>query len=66
MTFGGRLRELRIEKGISQEELAKTLGVKPQTVSRWEKDFREPDHYYTVEIAKYFNVTTDYLLGLQG
>ncbi|MDE6676740.1 MAG: helix-turn-helix domain-containing protein [Clostridia bacterium] len=62
--FNDRLKELRKEKGLSQTELAKELEVSQRSVSSWETGFREPDFETLEKIAKYFNVTSDYLLGL--
>lgn len=61
--FGNTLKELRIEKGISQRKLGEDLGVVNQTVSFWETGSREPDLDMLVKIAKYFNIDIDYLLG---
>ena len=61
--FGIKLKELRIEKGLSQRKLGETLGVCNQTVSFWETGSREPDLDSVVKIADYFGVSTDYLLG---
>ena len=63
--FNTRLKELRIEKELSQSQLSKELGVLPRTVSFWEADQRRPDFETLEKIAKYFGVTTDYLLGLE-
>lgn len=60
--FGKRLRELRIEKGISQRKLGDIFNVCNQTVSFWETGSREPDLDTLKEIAKFFDVTADYLL----
>ena len=60
--FGKRLRELRIEKGISQRNLGKIFNVCNQTVSFWETGSREPDLDTLKSIAKYFDVSVDYLL----
>lgn len=62
--FGKKLRDLRTEKGISQRELGNALGFCNQTVSFWESGQREPDLDSLVLIARYFDVSTDYLLGL--
>lgn len=62
--FGERLTELRLEKGLKQSELAKILNSRQQTISSWEHGDREPDFDFLIIIAKFFNVTTDYLLGL--
>ena len=61
--IGKKIKELREIKQITQEELAKYLGVAPQTVYKYEKEINEPDLKTTSKIAEYFNVTTDYLLG---
>lgn len=62
--FNERLKELRIDKGLSQFELAKDLEVSQRSISSWETGFRQPDFETLGKIAKYFGVTTDYLLGL--
>lgn len=61
--FGTILKELRLEKGISQRKLGEDLGVVNQTISFWESGSREPDIDTLVKISKYFNVTIDYLVG---
>ena len=61
--FGNILKELRLEKGLSQRKLGLDLGVVNQTVSFWESGSREPDLDTLVKIARYFNVTIGYLLG---
>ncbi len=60
--FGKKLRELRLEKGLSQRELGKIFNVCNQTISFWENGSREPDLDNLLMIARYFGVTTDYLL----
>ena len=62
--FGQTLKELRIEKNLSQRELGKALNVCNQSVSFWEIGSREPSLDMIVKIAKFFNVTVDFLLGL--
>ena len=61
--FGVKLRELRLEKGLSQRKLGKILGVCNQTVSFWETGSREPDLDALVLLANYFETSTDFLLG---
>ena len=62
--FAERLKDLRKEKTLSQADLAKELGVSQRSISSWETGFRQPD-FETLEIlAKYFGVSTDYLLGI--
>ena len=55
--IGGFLKELRNEKGITQEQLAEELGVSNRTVSRWETGFNMPDISVLIEIADYFDVS---------
>ncbi|MDE7083399.1 MAG: helix-turn-helix domain-containing protein [Clostridia bacterium] len=62
--LGKKIKELRIEQKISQRELSENLGFSNQTISFWETGQREPDMDTLVKIAKYFNVSADYLLGL--
>lgn len=61
--LGKTIKELRLEEGISQRELGNRLNVCNQTVSFWESGQREPDLDTLLKIAKYFEVSTDYLLG---
>lgn len=63
--FGQNLKELRIQSGLSQRELGKALGFCNQTISFWEGGQREPDLDSIVKIAVFFEVSTDYLLGLE-
>lgn len=59
-----KIRSLRKNFNISQVELASKLGVTKQCVSNWENDNILPSIDMLVKIAKYFNVSTDFLLGL--
>ncbi len=65
MNIGRTIRELRQKRGITQEEFSEALGVSVQTVSRWENGVNVPDLSMLPQIAIYFKVTTDYLLGLE-
>ena len=62
--FSRRLKELRLENKLKQSELANVLSVDQRSISNWEKGVRQPDFETLEKIAKFFNVTTDYLLGL--
>ena len=62
--LGQRICELRTASGWSQVDLAKKLGVAKQTVSNWENENIQPSIEMLVRLARLFNVTTDYLLGL--
>ncbi len=65
MNFSLKLKGLRESKGISQRELATTLQVGVGSVGMWESTDRMPNAKQLVSIAKYFKITTDYLLGLE-
>ena len=60
-----RLRELREEKGLSQIQLAKVICVNQRTISNYELGIREPDIQTIKKLCKFFDVTSDYLLGLE-
>ena len=63
MKFFNILKELRAEKGLTQTELAKALGITRSRLSMYETGDREPD-FETLELfADFFNVDVDYLLG---
>lgn len=62
MSFGNKLRTLIEEQGITQKELASHLNIAPSTVSSYVQNTREPDFVTLKLIAKYFNVSIDYLL----
>jgi len=62
--FGERLKELRAEKGLSSVKLGEAINVSNSSIIRWENDKNEITAPQLVALAKFFNVTTDYLLGL--
>lgn len=61
--FGERLKELRKAKGVSQEELSEALDVSRQSISKYENGAAEPSFDKLTLIAKFFDVSFDYLLG---
>lgn len=61
--LGKRLGKLRDEKGLSQGELAKRLGIARTTYSGYENNAREPDQKTLDKLATFFDVSVDYLLG---
>lgn len=62
--FGELLRELRKDHGMTQVDLAKELSLSPLTISAYERSRCVPDDSTKVKIAKLFNISLDYLLGL--
>jgi len=64
MYIGNRLKQLRIEYGILQKDLAEQLQLSQQTISLYESNKRQPDYDTLRTIAGFFNVSTDYILGV--
>ena len=64
-TFGDRLKSLRQEKNLGQIEFAKKIGVGKSVISLWERDECEPTLSKLIIIAKFFNVTIDYLAEIE-
>jgi len=63
--FGKRIRVIRLEKELSQEEFGEMLGVTLHTISKLEKGQRSPSVELLYTICKEFNVSSDDLLGLK-
>ncbi len=61
--FSTRITSLRKERGLSQKEVAMSLGVSQALLSHYEKGVRECGLDFVLKCAEYFGVTTDYLLG---
>lgn len=63
MKFHQRLRLLRKQFGLTQEELGKKLGITPASIGLYEQGRRTPDNNMLIQLATLFNVSVDYLLG---
>ena len=59
------IKDLRTDAKLTQKELASIIGVSLQTISLWESRSAVPDATALIAICKYFNVTCDYLLGIE-
>lgn len=64
-TLAQRLKELRTEKNKSQKALAEELNFSVPTLSHWECGYQEPSYKDLITLSTYFQVSTDYLLGLE-
>lgn len=64
LQIGEKLKELRYQKNITQDQLAEILGVSGQSVSRWELGICYPDLELLPVIANYFDITLDDLVGM--
>lgn len=65
-TTGERIRSLRIALGLSQEQLSKEVDVTHKSIYRYETGKSLPDTMTLAKLSAYFDVSTDYLLGLSG
>lgn len=63
--FAERLKELRIEKGLSIQALAKEVNIGSSSICRWENCQADVKGSQLIILAKYFNVSIDYLMGLE-
>ena len=62
--FSERLKELRLEYGITQKQLAEKLMTHQAVIAEWERENKTPRTETIIELCKIFDVSTDYLLGL--
>lgn len=64
MKISERIRQLRIKNNMTSKEFSKIFGISESSVSLYENGKRKPNLELIIEIANYFNVSTDYLLGI--
>ena len=65
MTISQKIKELRQSHGLTQMKLARAIGSTQASVQEWESGERRPVIDAVVALAKFFGVSTDYLLGLE-
>lgn len=65
MSFSEKIKELRFESNISQKVLAEKLGLSQSCVTKLENGLREPTGSTLIAFSKFFNVSVDYLVGLE-
>lgn len=63
--FAERIKQLRLSKGLYQTDVAKETGFSQAAIARWEAGSQTPNLEVAVKLAKFFEVSTDYLLGLE-
>ena len=64
--LGDRLKKLRMDRNLTQSQLAGILGVEQNTVSAYEMGQRQPSYDVLLTLASYYHVSTDYLLGSES
>ena len=62
--LGEKIKSLRLEKELTQVELAQELGVSKGIISIWENNINEPKATYIKRLSLFFGVSADYLLGI--
>ncbi len=62
--LAARLRNLRTQKGLTQSQAANAIGVTRSVISLYENEMRQPSPDVIISLARLYNVTTDYLLGV--
>ena len=62
--FGKRLKELREDRGLSMKKLSELVNIGIASISRWEKEMTIVNGDQLIIFANFFNVSTDYLLGI--
>lgn len=60
-----RLRELRTDKQMSMKQLAVAIGTTDAAISNWENGINEPKISYVIRLCQFFDVSADYLLGIE-
>lgn len=65
MEIGKVIKELREERNLTQQQLASALNVDKSTIAKYETGDRLPNIEMSVKLASFFNVTTDYLFGIE-
>lgn len=65
MKYSERIKELRISKNLSQMQLSIKTGLSQSAIAKWELGKTEPTANAIITLAKFFNETTDYILGLE-
>lgn len=61
--FGAKIKQLRFNKGLSQDEVGKGIGIDRSVISKWERDIKEPSLDQLQLICKFYNVDLDYFLS---
>ena len=64
--IGDRLRDIRKANKFTQAELGEILGITRSAINSWEAGLTMPSTQYLILLSKIYNVTTDYLLGLNN
>lgn len=64
--LGRKLKELRLERELTQGQVAKQIGVTGSVISAYENSIRQPSYEALIKLSRLYNVSSDYLLGISG
>lgn len=64
--FGARLRELRVAKNLTPEQVCALTGISVSTLSRYERNMQEPTKRYLMALARAYNTSIDYMVGFEN
>lgn len=64
MNMGEKLKALRLEKNLTQKQVADRIGLAISAVSSYESGMRYPSYEVLIKLARIFHVSTDYLIGM--
>lgn len=65
-TIAEKIKSLRVEKGLTQKQLAQQIGFAQSVICDWENEKVEPTSKAIIALCKYFEISSDYLLGLEN
>ncbi len=65
VNLGSRLKTLRLQHNMTQKEVADRIGISPAMIGAYENSSRCPSYETLIKLARFFQVTTDYLLGVE-
>ena len=65
VNIGTRIKALRLERRMTQAEVARKIGISSVMICSYENELRSPSYGTLIKLAAFFNVSTDYLLGLE-
>ena len=64
MSVGRKLKDIRMQKKLTQQEVSKSTGISTTALSNYELDIRTPDAFVIKTLAEYYNVSSDYILNI--
>lgn len=64
MKFGDNFKKLRLQNKLSQQQVAKKLGINQSNISNWEKDVSRPEYENLIQLSKLYGVSIEELLGV--